>query len=433
MAVFGLFAFYGPSLTFLGQLRIVEVILLGLLFAKFLVAVRVPNRLEWWLLSLTIFTAIVFAGVGWWLESPQSAIILRAGSYLVMAAMLLSMMQLSHFKPNYLIAIILGYCASYVTCWFFFSQYLPNGDTYALVPWRLGLGFAATWAILCLIVVFPRLYPMVLPLMLVATVIHVVLGARSLGLATLACGILSAFAARASTDRVGPFRLSKVIFVCILALAFAWAALEVAVIAAEAGLLPEEMTTRMLRQYYSENGILLSARAPNYVAAVGIIERPILGFGPGNSDAELSTLYAQLSAENNSDGLNTDAFLDTYLEEELGTVIPSHSHVLGAWIEAGIVGGLYWMFIMAIVVYVMVRSLKFKNPWVPMYLFLSMTTLLDIVFSPGPHRVDIALRIVVFLFAIRQFQIYDSYAAANRSGAQRGSIHYGRGPTSFRT
>lgn len=107
--------------------------------------------------------------------------------------------------------------------------------------------------------------------------------------------------------------------------------------ATKSGILGAKAQYKHEMQTGSEVGFLLSARGEILVSGLAVLESPIIGHGSWAKDPHFASLYVKLRK-----GLGQVAE-----EKELGR-IPSHSHLMGAWVEAGIVGAIFWFFILVV-------------------------------------------------------------------------------------
>lgn len=57
------------------------------------------------------------------------------------------------------------------------------------------------------------------------------------------------------------------------------------------------------------------------------------------------------------------------------------------------------------------------DPHAPLFLLVAITTVWDVLFSPGPHRMDIAVRVMVLSYAINVLRSFDAEATTTREVA----------------
>ena len=151
------------------------------------------------------------------------------------------------------------------------------------------------------------------------------------------------------------------------------------------GAMGEDELNKYEMQSHSKIG-LLSGRSEFVGAVLAIKDSPILGFG---------------SAARDWGGYNDRAALLIGNEElpDLSQVpyMPGHSQIFGSWVNSGIFGGIFWIYILKI----LYRTLKYNMAVVPkLFGYLSLTIpgmMWNIIFSPLGSRIISAAPIAVFL------------------------------------
>jgi hypothetical protein len=87
-----------------------------------------------------------------------------------------------------------------------------------------------------------------------------------------------------------------------------------------------------------------------------------------------------------------------------GIEIPTHSHLLGSWVEAGVMGGIFWIVVMMIVVAAIYRTLKWDAGSAALIAFVLFFAVWDILFSPfgASQRFIKAAQICIALCVLNQ-------------------------------
>jgi O-antigen ligase len=145
---------------------------------------------------------------------------------------------------------------------------------------------------------------------------------------------------------------------------------------ASAGILGENAKDHLAKQSSGEYGLLLGGRRELLGSLPAIYDSPILGHGSWAKDPSYVIIefeaLAALGYENATDG-------EDQLYDE--GYIPTHSFILGAWVEAGIVGALFWGWVFVLTA----RSLTHLFPshlvLLPIGAFCAFSLLWDILFS----------------------------------------------------
>jgi hypothetical protein len=217
---------------------------------------------------------------------------------------------------------------------------------------------------------------------------------RSLAGLTLLTGLALLWSDLLSSDRE---KLSgdRLFVSCVFALLACFGILQFYSFAASSGLLGEESKQKYIMQAGSaeEEFSLLDGRKEGLFAVPKIIESPILGWGSWAKDQS----YVK---QRHRELYGSRAYLGADISE-FG-VIPTHSHLLTGFLEAGILGGLFWI----AVLWMMIRNMVYTNIlkltpilWVLFY-YESVAMVWDLLFSPfgGSRRVKmgalIALQVV---------------------------------------
>jgi len=153
------------------------------------------------------------------------------------------------------------------------------------------------------------------------------------------------------------------------------------------------------RRGSSALSILMMGRIEPFVGFRALLDHPIVGYGPRPIDTKG---YYSLFLEKWGGYEDVQNYMAYQARRQaLGreTIIPSHSHIIGAWIERGIVGLMFWLYIL----YLMMLYLRKYSSTLPhLFGYGSMATafyLWHIFFSPPGTRPLIALYIVVLLLA----------------------------------
>ena len=414
--LFVLFAGYGPAFGFAGQLRYAEVALIAVgLFYYDKFHERV-DPLEWKLSGLFLLTAVAQLISNAVNSAPMGSSIARVGTYVLLAALIPIVAVLVNRDWRRLLAIIFGYAASYAIVW---SSASSINDNFEELPWRLGLGAAATLAIVSLFGLMPRARLGLTLALFALSGLHLYLSSRSLAVITMLVAIYCLVATIAGRKKPADFSARSLTTMLLALCMFVYAGPLAVNWLASSRLLPENLVTKNQLQAANSYGFLAAARPDTFTALYAISKRPILGYGSGVFDAEVFSFYAEVNAASYRDAhLSRSVFKNIYSQDWL-LGIPSHSHVFGAWADAGVIAALSWFFVIWIDLKMLARLWRWGHPLAPLFAFVGIASLWDIVFSPGPIRLDVAIRMVVIAAAFRIFTQYDTMAARPNALSQR--------------
>lgn len=140
--------------------------------------------------------------------------------------------------------------------------------------------------------------------------------------------------------------------------------------AAERGWLGREQQERYLSQV-DESGILLSGRIEWRIAPLAFMEKPWLGHGSWSEDDRYATMAWELFSGSTEP-----------MPLEFSTLIPTHSHLLGALVEGGIFSGLFWLMVIALLGQCFVSLIRYPLLVEPSILFILFLLGWSVLFSP---------------------------------------------------
>lgn len=149
---------------------------------------------------------------------------------------------------------------------------------------------------------------------------------------------------------------------------------------AASGILGEEARQKNEIQQNSTLGILLGGRPEILVSSVAVFDSPILGHGSYAKDLKYMEMYHDMRIEA-GDIENESALLSGQDKADLGS-IPAHSHIMQTWVFAGVLGAVFWGYVLSLVMRGIIRGTILQEPLLPIYCYLSISFLWDILFSP---------------------------------------------------
>ncbi|MBT4770601.1 MAG: hypothetical protein HOO00_08800 [Rhodospirillaceae bacterium] len=277
----------------------------------------------------------------------------------------------------------------------YFLIYLFNpGEQMEEDPWKFGLGLAVT-LLFCNIASIKQIYRTgLLPIlcMLVPAALSLAQASRSLAgisfLATVYVFFQFYIGGRQAKARLTPM---KTVMLVAAAIGGVLVLLEVYGFVASQGLLGREAQYKYEMQSQGEFGILLGGRAEIFVSIQAISDSPIVGHGSWAKDPRYAAMLLKL--ENYGYEISS-------LSMESG-LIPSHSHLFGAWVEAGILGAIFWLWVIFLIMGVMVKLSIVRESLSPLVAFAGLLLLWDVLFSPfgAERRILIPFYLVILMAA----------------------------------
>lgn len=260
--------------------------------------------------------------------------------------------------------------------------YFLNPGIYAAGdPWKFGYGFAITLLIV-LIASFAnaRLRNLgAIPLLTLAASLNLYNGFRSLA------GECFLTASYLLLQRIALLRRDRGDQITVAGALFAFGTLALSSLAIlqiyEYSISEGMLGYAAEHKYEIENsgryGVLLGGRSEFLVGLVAALDSPVIGHGSWAKDwrygARLDTMMSDMD-------YHVDGPSDSWL-------IPAHSHIVGAWVDAGILGAVFWLWILWLPARVLSRLYNTYNELSPLIAFLAILLAWDVMFSPyGAER-----------------------------------------------
>lgn len=175
--------------------------------------------------------------------------------------------------------------------------------------------------------------------------------------------------------------------------------------AAKKGYLGTEASAKYEKQTTTGTDILhllMAGRTDSFVGLLACSKKPIIGYGPWAIDYD--GVYEEfLSKYGSYEDYMEYLELQTYYRKTLGTsrygLIPAHSCIVGFWLWYGIIGLLFWLYILKLILDLLRKHISAIPQWFGYFAFTCPGTLWNIFFSPYGGRVLIPTFIVTLLIA----------------------------------
>ena len=202
------------------------------------------------------------------------------------------------------------------------------------------------------------------------SVLNLYLNFRSLSLICFLCLCCVILVARRPQGGIKPVRLAVV----TLAIAAALIGFQqLYVTAVKSGSLGFDALQKYDDQSTGDLGLLLGGRSESLASLQAIADSPLIGHGSWAKDSYyVNLLYEQASLHGYSQtGLYND-----------DDAIPTHSHLLGAWVEGGFLGGLFWIWVLLLTARRLIFAVNVDSNFQILLLFCGISLLWDVLFSP---------------------------------------------------
>jgi hypothetical protein len=300
--------------------------------------------------------------------------------------------------------------------------YLIVPDVYAATdPWKFALavpaglvlaaalsgsiGFRQPWLVVGAFAVFGAL--------------NLVFGFRSLGGVSLLTGGYLGLSGIFGRQRLVSNRsmLRTAAALAVLAL-MATGVLQIYDVAASQGLLGADAQAKYDAQSGSL-GVIVGGRVEVLVSTQAVIDSPILGHGSWAKDYR----YVDLLAERLSS-----------LGYELGAgssdvgLIPAHSYLMGSWVWAGFLGGLFWIAVVVLAARLLMILYSVRVPPAPLLVFSTVLLVWNIAFSPYGFTARLLATYGIALCLLGLEVVRSDHAVVLRGRADASSHPSGRGP-----
>ncbi|MBI5962794.1 MAG: hypothetical protein HY863_04915 [Chloroflexi bacterium] len=165
----------------------------------------------------------------------------------------------------------------------------------------------------------------------------------------------------------------------------------------EQGYLGDVARNLYLTQSSGEYGILLGGRREWLPATHAILDSPIIGYGSYARNTEYGQYLYELA---DLGYVVNNAQLEIYLATR--NFIPTHSHLLQGWVWAGLAGGIFWLFILVLIIRTMIMAYRYPSALFTVTIFLGFYAIWSVLFSPLSNvgRLQWAYALVTFLYAL---------------------------------
>ena len=178
-------------------------------------------------------------------------------------------------------------------------------------------------------------------------------------------------------------------------------------LAATAGLLGFHAQQEYEGQSAGEFGVLLGGRGEIFSSALAIRDAPILGHGSWAMDTDYALQGQMTMGDLGYRPLAPDP-------QAAAGLIPSHSYLFGAWVDAGILGAIFWAWVFTVAIRAMLGLFRMAEPLSPLIAFFLVSFAWDLLFSPygAQQRFFASYEIVLAVYVLESALISVSSAGA---------------------
>lgn len=266
-------------------------------------------------------------------------------------------------------------------------------------PWKFGYspGVTLLLFVICCYFFRRRNYFAILVLVMGVSVVNVVENFRSMVLFLL---ITVALTVPLIPERIGRLRLlpppgstARLLVMAALALGAGGLAFGMIKLATMSGMMGQESQAKNQQQSQAVGGMFVGGRPEILVSSRAVFDSPILGHGSWARDSKYIEMLRDIKSRY---GIAYDPAAG---EEEAADVIPTHSYLFGAWVWAGILGAVFWFYVLSKVMKSIVKLSLLRPATMPLYAYLLVRQFWNILFSPfgSTERILTAFVIVIMV------------------------------------
>jgi hypothetical protein len=279
--------------------------------------------------------------------------------------------------------VVIGFTFLFILCTWVFSLLCLNSSLYTgCDPWKLGI--AGSVIPLLVLVAQHRFFyrASFLAAMVIgfAALLNLYMGFRSFA------GICFLTAVYVFTQHLGErqearrVRLSvrNLVFFSLVLLGVGVASLKGYEYAAAKGLLGKQAQAKYERQASGALGVFFGGRSEIFISARAILDSPIIGHGSWAKDPEYVWQFIE--------SMRSYGYEPSWKVRKAG-LIPTHSHLFGAWVEGGVLGGVFWLWVLFLAARGLFALYWIRGPLTPLIAFVGFLLVWDVLFSPfGAER-----------------------------------------------
>lgn len=184
--------------------------------------------------------------------------------------------------------------------------------------------------------------------------------------------------------------LAHLLIIAFLALSAGWSASKVVTYASSVGYLGDAAKEKNEAEEKSGN-LILGGRPEFFTGLKAVADSPIIGHGSWPEDWKYAEMQADLMIETGA--------RSNWKGETGSGLIPAHSHIISAMVNAGILGAPFWVYLLWLVAKSLVRVAIRRPPLAPIYCYLLVTQFWATLFSPfgSTARIIEAATVIIIL------------------------------------
>jgi hypothetical protein len=244
-----------------------------------------------------------------------------------------------------------------------------------LAPWKFALGVPVTLlAALCIsFLARGSSLAVILPMTALA-ILDAYEDVRSLAGFTILAAIFAVFHMSSPRTKRRP-RGARLAFLVLAITCGLWGFLQIYSHYAKQGVFGEYAQRKLAAQTSGTGGLLLGGRSEILASSQAILDSPLLGHGSWPRDP----IYVAILAQRREELGYKDVDQSNVRSQD--DLIPTHSYLFGSWVEAGLAGGLFWLFFLFFTIHSLLK-VSSSLPLLPFFAFGAIQQIWDTLFSP---------------------------------------------------
>lgn len=265
--------------------------------------------------------------------------------------------------------------------------------------WKFGIGYAVTFFLILStrLRTVRRIKYLAEVILLVAALLNFTLGSRSLGGICFISAMYVFVQSRTKTSQVITTKVSikRLFLTFIILMVSGVIILKLYGLVASSGMLGESAQQKQESQAGGEFGMLIGGRQELLASSLAIMDSPIVGHGSWAKDPKYIALLPELLVEYGYSGTQPITY-----DGDLTDLIPTHSFLFGAWVNSGLLGAVFWFWVMVLCAKLLLVLYKTKDPLTPVVIFVAFNMLWNISFSPfgAETRIYTSYYLVLLMF-----------------------------------
>lgn len=195
------------------------------------------------------------------------------------------------------------------------------------------------------------------------------------------------------TERINRYKLQSIKLFMVLGIAFIGISVTYEYLASNK-ILGERAYAKYYMQKHSKLG-LASGRGDFLQSIYLVAKQPIMGYGS----------YAKENNRQLEDYYKSNGLIYNSLKRH-DKMLPGHSYLMGGWVYAGVLGLLFWIYVLIIIIRYLREGILYDYKLQGINIFLTFVLLWNIFFSPFSDRLNFLFYIIMVVVMLNSKKNY---------------------------